>query len=235
MICTQNQSLGATLFLDEASQADQIAPVADKELERLLIRARETDHRLKNFIPVVLAIVKLSGQTCSSVPEFQSTLERRLRALGDAMALASNSQEDVNIKDLLRAVLLPFLQKGQLHMTGARLRLSPSRAETYAILVHELGTNAIKHGALSVPEGSVEVSWERSGANGFTFEWSERDGPQVRAPERQGFGSFLLGGVDGHPVVGGTARIDFAPEGFRYTLTAALSNTGDEAPCLGRA
>lgn len=217
--------LDASLILSDASQDEQRGPLVDDALERLLIRARETDHRLKNFIAVALAIVKLSGRSCVSIPEFQSTIERRLRALGDAAALTSVSRDGVDIWDLLRAVLLPFLQEEQVRMKGPRLALSSPRAETFAMLVHELGTNAIKHGALSVPEGRVEVTWEVSGVNEFTFAWSERNGPPVRVPERQGFGSFLLG-VDGHPVVVGTARLDFAAEGFSYTLTAALSNTG---------
>jgi two-component system CheB/CheR fusion protein len=83
----------------------------------------------------------------------------------------------------------------QLRVSGPAVRFHPKAAETFALAIHELATNAIKYGALSQPAGRVDVSWRLDDATDPTeliFDWRERGGPQVAAPQRKGFGTELL-------------------------------------------
>jgi two-component sensor histidine kinase len=102
--------------------------------------------------------------------------------------------------------------------------------QTFALVLHELATNAAKHGALSNGAGNVSVSWSIAGAEDgdrFRFEWREEDGPAVEPPTRKGFGSSLLESAIAvesvHP------RLSFSPDGFRYEIDAPLSAIGTKA------
>lgn len=185
----------------------------------LSFAARELDHRLKNVFPVVLAIVRLTGQHCSTVPEFQKALERRLGALSLAASLVGIGGTEVHFETLLKALLDPFLRDRQVTMSGPSVCLPAPKAESFALLLLELATNSLKYGALSTRKGRVFVRWTYCDVEepAFRFEWSERDGPRVTTPGRKGFGSLILG-ADGCSVVGGTAAMRFDPEGFSYRL-----------------
>ena len=103
--------------------------------------------------------------------------------------------------------------------------LNPRVAQTFALVVHELATNATKHGALSRPDGRIAIHWSVEGTGveaRFKFQWNELDGPPVLPPTREGFGRILLEKA-ALQEFGGPAKIEFAPEGLSYEINALLS------------
>ena len=106
---------------------------------------------------------------------------------------------------------------------GPALRLSASPAEYLGLAVHELATNALKHGALSVPGGSVRISWATDAAGQrFHFEWRELDGPAVALPQRKGFGLMILNTVV-PAAFDGTAALHISTNGVSWQLDAPLT------------
>ena len=102
---------------------------------------------------------------------------------------------------------------------GPRIMLRAEAVQNVALALHELATNAAKYGALSRPEGRIVVRWAAHKGQ-LALTWRETGGPQVVAPSRRGFGSTLLE----QAVIGGSARLDFAADGVRYSLTVPLEN-----------
>ena len=109
-------------------------------------------------------------------------------------------------------------------MRGPEVQLAPKQALSLALSIHELATNATKYGALSVPGGTIDVSWDyRTSEEGrkLGFEWRERGGPSVTPPTRRGFGSRLIEATLSADF-GGTAKIDYRPDGLLCTFETSL-------------
>ena len=116
---------------------------------------------------------------------------------------------------------------GRASVDGPPLRLASSSAVTFAMALHELSTNALKYGALSVDGRRVEIDW-RVTANGesrFCFTWQETGGPEVRAPKRRGFGSRLIERALASDLKG-EAALDFRADGVKFTLDAPMPAQG---------
>lgn len=167
--------------------------------ERLL--SREVDHRAKNVLAVVQAIVQLTQAT--STDGFRKTLAGRIQSLARTHSLlAENRWEGVELRRLLHDELAPFgsgdsLSTGALRFTikGPEVMLKPAAAQALALVFHELATNAVKYGALSVPEGRIAVRWSLTGkgeAARLTLIWEESDGPDVQPPAQSGFGWTVI-------------------------------------------
>ncbi len=108
---------------------------------------------------------------------------------------------------------------------GPDVMLNPRAAQTFALLLHELATNAVKHGALSRPEGQIAIRWSIEGAGAearFKFQWQERDGPPVVPPTHQCFGRILLEKAAAQDF-GALPKISFAAEGLSYEIDGPLS------------
>jgi two-component sensor histidine kinase len=108
---------------------------------------------------------------------------------------------------------------------GPRVMLNPRVAQTFTLLVHELATNATKYGALSRPDGQIEIHWSIEGVDAdarFRFQWQELNGPPVLPPTRQGFGRILLEKAAAQEF-GVLPKVRFAPEGLIYEIEAPLS------------
>jgi two-component system CheB/CheR fusion protein len=107
---------------------------------------------------------------------------------------------------------------------GPPIRLTPNATQGFALVIHELCTNATKYGALSTPAGKLEIHWSVEDGGDeprLVFRWQERGGPPPTSPQRMGFGTTLLNSaISGGD---GTPRIEYAPEGVRYTLEVPLS------------
>ena len=109
---------------------------------------------------------------------------------------------------------------GEFTFKGPEMNLAPRTAEVIGMALHELATNSIKYGALSVPGGKVVIEWgPREDSTGLRFQWSESGGPPVRAPEQTGFGTTLIRDVPRHNL-GAEVALDYRPEGVRWELTA---------------
>jgi two-component sensor histidine kinase len=182
---------------------------------------QEMDHRSKNIFSLVQAIAR---QTAVASPrEFVARFSERIQTLAASHNLIVKSRsQGVEISDLIRAQIGHFndLLDSRIKLDGPSLRLSVAAAQTFGMIMHELATNAAKYGSLSNDSGRVEIRW---GANdAFTIAWTERDGPDVKAPSRHGFGSTVVTTM-AESNLDGEVDLDFAPTGLRWRMACPSS------------
>lgn len=191
-----------------------------EERQRLL--TAEVDHRAKNLLTMIQAMVLLTKRDARSVADFANTLIGRLHALGRAHdLLARDKWTGASLRDIIRHEFQAFPgDVARFSVVGEDARLTPRAAQTLSLALHELTTNAAKHGALSVPDGRVEV---RSTVNGEELQltWTETGGPEVAAPCTRGFGSVIVERSIAHEL-GGEAEIRFEPDGLRCHMRIPL-------------
>ncbi len=191
----------------------------------------ELDHRVKNVLANVLAMARLSSTNATSVPKFVDELTERLRAMATAHDLLRRGNwTAAPMHELVRTALAPFTsgRHPNIITEGTPVLLPARLAQSLALLLHELATNAVKHGALSISGGQVTVTWSAAeGDDGFMFVWSERGGPRVSKPNRRGFGLSVL--ETARSDLGGDASWEFRQEGFVFQLHGALVGSAPEA------
>ena len=173
---------------------------------KLELLARELAHRNKNIIALITALQRMLPTEGRSAADYQADLERRLEALVSAQdAVFASPGEGATIEALARSVLAAYPAE-RIALAGPEIVLDAKAATNLALVLHELATNAAKHGALSAEGGEVALSWRREGEDLF-FDWLESGGPPVTTPTRRGFGQRLLRMVGTSP-----ARLDAGPE-----------------------
>ena len=159
---------------------------------QIALLTREVDHRSKNLLALVQATIHLSnGDTPEAI---KASIAGRVQALSNAHSLLVRSRwEGAALDRLVREELAPYLKDGdsQARVCGPKIMLEPEAAQSIAVALHELTTNAVKYGALSVPSGNVKVKWQ-SASNRLAICWIETAGPPVKAPSRQGFGTRVI-------------------------------------------
>lgn len=170
--------------------------------ERQALLAREVDHRAKNALAVVLATLRLTP--AEDPRAYVAAVEGRVSALARAHTLLADRRwVGADLADLVRGELLPFLTPAsgsaetRARIEGPALMLVAQATQPLSMALHELATNAVKHGALSVPAGQVTVIWEiDSETNTLRLHWTETGGPAIEGPpERKGFGSRVMRGT----------------------------------------
>ncbi|GAA4021917.1 hypothetical protein GCM10022280_23130 [Sphingomonas swuensis] len=162
-----------------------------EERERLL--AREVDHRAKNLLAVVQSVVQLSR--AQDADAFRESVVGRIQSLGRAHSLLSAGRwEAVSLSDLVVEELAPYALDHQQRVTieGPDLQLRPAAAQSLALTLHELATNAVKYGALKIESGRLMVSWRRSEGGGLDLHWRELGCGPLRPSDRSGFGSRVI-------------------------------------------
>ncbi len=186
---------------------------------------KELRHRLDNFVPLVLSVIKLTAESSTTVPELCDALEGRLRAIANADVSTRKGVDHCSLEELVRLELSPYCRSNQFDLTGPSVGLRSGLAQSFSIIIHELTTNAVKHGALSCPTGKVLVRWSiqpiDSTHASLCLQWIERDGPQATGSCKRGFGTSILCD-DGKAITGGTSTLGLSPEGLEYVLTTAL-------------
>ncbi len=129
--------------------------------------------------------------------------------------------DGADLLSLCELVLAPYRsQAGNIRLEGMPLTITPEAAQSIALAFQELATNAVKHGALSVPEGRVSVSWRRTpetAADRACIAWHESGGPQVAAPARKGFGLTVLQDMISY-ALDAAVSCEFHPQGFTWTI-----------------
>ena len=188
-----------------------------KEAEaRQTLLAREVDHRAKNTLAVVQAIVRMAKR--DSIEDYITAIEGRIGALAQTHELLSQSRwEGADIRRLVQEELAPYQCENPNRVTavGPSLVLAPEQAQLVAMAVHELATNAAKYGSLSVQAGRVDVSW--STVDGTLFlNWTESGGPNVAPPVKRGFGTKIISSLGGGRR--GRTHFGWLPTGLRFTL-----------------
>jgi two-component sensor histidine kinase/ActR/RegA family two-component response regulator len=192
-------------------------------VERQMILAREVDHRAKNALAVVQAIIRLSRS--ESFDEYVLGLEGRIGSLARSHTLLSESRwQGANFMTILQEELAPYRHshEGRITVEGPSVVLSPTATQNLALVVHELATNAAKYGALSKVDGHLNISVDVTG-EGLDIRWFESGIPTAGKPKKIGFGSRLI------PVImqqlGGSAHYDWTNDGLKFT--AIVSNKSD--------
>ena len=184
--------------------------------QKLLIN--ELNHRVKNTLATLQSIATLTARRAGSVEEFSTLFEARLMALSATHnLLTASGWEQATLTDLLVKELRPYSPE-QFRLEGPDVLFDAPQALAMGMIVHELATNAAKHGALSTPDGCVSVSWSAPDAEGRTLlDWVETGGPPVAKPTRTGFGSRLIAtSLKGD--LSGSGDLDYAPDGLRANL-----------------
>jgi PAS domain S-box-containing protein len=182
--------------------------------DQIAILAREAEHRTKNILATVQATVHL---TQSDTPEgLKTAIAGRIRALANVHTLfVQSSWTGADLRNLVTQELVPYRLDGDERalIDGPSIMLEPSAAQTMAITVHELATNAAKYGALSVPEGRIHIAWSRAADGRLVFHWTEIGGPSVKPPTRQGFGTRVMNSMI-RGQLRGEMRLDWRTEGL---------------------
>ncbi len=218
------------------------------QIERRELLMAEMNHRVKNTFAMVQAIAAQTSRHASSMADFQAAFGSRLQALARSHdMLITGSWDDAPLHGIIEGALGTYLgEPGRVTIEGVSVMLPANLVVMLTLAFHELATNAEKHGALSVPGGSIHVSWQVKPAikesRQVELLWRESGGPPVRAPERQGFGTHLLGRGLGQ--FGSSLRLDFQPGGlechvcFPFGSGHEEKNTVIKAPsqegCPGR-
>ena len=183
----------------------------------------ELNHRVRNMLTVVDAIAKQTLAHTRSPQEFAATFSGRVHAMGAAYGLVSRENwNEVPLRDIIHEQLKPH-QLGsteRVAVQGPEILVKPAAALALGLVIHELTTNAAKHGSLSRPDGRVEIGWSLEHRSGplLVAQWIESGGPAAKRPARKGFGTTLIERELKH-TLGGNAEFDYTNEGLRATLS----------------
>jgi len=201
-----------------------------KEAEdRQLLLAREVDHRARNLLAVVQAMLSLTR--ADTIDGFVAAVKGRVAALSRAHALLSeNRWAGVELAQLVREEMGAFAGAGHVRLDGPPVTLHAEATQAVTVVLHELATNAVKYGALSAPEGRVDIVW-RVDDRGVEVEWTESGGPPIETGDiRQGFGSQIMHASARQ--LGGELRQELAPGGLtaHFRIAAINVTTGEVRP-----
>jgi PAS domain S-box-containing protein len=186
--------------------------------EQIEMLAREAEHRSKNLLANVQAMVNLSQ--ADAVDELKKAIEGRIQALANVHSLfVATRWIGAELSTIARQELAPYskTEKTRVRIGGPEVLLEPDAAQAMAVMLHELATNAAKYGSLSVPNGQIELNWSHQEDGRLNLRWTERGGPPVRAPTRTGFGGRIIERMIGQ--LKGEARFDWRAEGLVCEIT----------------
>ncbi len=200
-----------------------------EDRQRLLLS--ELTHRVRNTLTVVQSIARQTLRTAPTSDEFVKRFEGRLLALAEAHRLLIDSDwKGAELQALVQSQLRAYIASDprRVRLSGEPVTLVPDIATPFGLILHELGTNAAKHGALSQTNGYVDLSWKvtlEDHRRKLTVVWRECDGPPVAPPETQGVGSSLI--ARGLP--GATVRHEMLSDGVMCTIEVMLPEMEDGA------
>ena len=210
--------------------ADLIERSLSVEHSRMLLD--EINHRAKNMLAVVQAMVRQTARK-TDPDSFVRLITDRLAGLAASQdLLVRNDWHGVELADLLRSQLahLGELLDSRVGLSGPSLRLTPGAAQTLGMALHELGTNAVKYGALSNQDGRIEIAWslDEAAQSRFVLAWREKNGPPVAAPTRRGFGCSVMVRSVEHAL---DAEVDlaFAETGLSWTMVAPVAAVAERS------
>jgi PAS domain S-box-containing protein len=191
--------------------------------ERQALLAREVDHRAKNALALAQSIIRLTR--AGSMETYVRAVEGRINALSRVhTVLAQSRWQGADLGGLVEEELAPFRTSDtdKIVVQGPRVLLQPTPAQTLALAMHELATNAAKYGALSSVAGKVRVNWELKDGM-LLLDWNETGGPPAKNPSTSGFGTrIILASIEGQ--LGGQARFDWRPEGLQCILSLDMAD-----------
>jgi PAS domain S-box-containing protein len=195
----------------------------------------ELDHRVKNALSTVSAVVSQTREGSGSVADFVAALDGRIRSMATTHELLSSHRwHGVSLMELVRRELAPYANRNNTEINGRPgVLLKPEAAQAMAMVLHELATNAAKYGALSTKNGRVSIRWHWH-LNGhlrshLVFEWQEIGGPPVVADSKSSYGTSTIRDLIPYEF-GGAADFVLAPEGVRCRLELPSDWLGNDQP-----
>ena len=182
--------------------------------------AREVDHRARNALAVIQSIIRLTR--AKNVDDYVEAIEGRIKALARAHTLLSDSRWDgADLATLVDEELAPYRTGDRTTFKGPDISLQPATAQVLALALHELATNAAKHGALSSPNGKITLDWKLQG-DALTLHWVENGGPTIAQPSSRSFGlKVIIGSIEQQ--LGGKASFDWDTKGLRCKFSIPCS------------
>jgi PAS domain S-box-containing protein len=203
---------GVTIDVTERKEAE----------ERQVLLAREVDHRARNALAIIQSIIRLTR--AKSVDDYVATVEGRIKALALAHTLLSDSRwHGADLGTLVAEEFAPYRSGNKVEFKGPNVSLSPATAQGIALALHELATNAAKHGALSSLKGKVSLTWQLQ-PDILTLHWVESGGPPIKTPSARSFGMKVIK-ASIEQQLSGQATFDWNPKGLRCDLSIALLET----------
>jgi PAS domain S-box-containing protein len=185
--------------------------------EQIVTLAREAEHRSKNLLANVLATVKLSQSDTRE--GLKQAIEGRIQALANVHSLFVQTRWiGADLSMIARQELAPYEKdEARARIHGPQVLLEPNAAQSIAVILHELATNAAKYGALSAAKGQVDLDWSHDSDGRLELRWTETGGPPVQTPTREGFGGRILRQLAGQ--LNGAAQFDWRVEGLDCKIT----------------
>lgn len=197
-----------------------------KAEKRVTMLMRELAHRVKNQYAVILAMIRETNKQARSPEEFETLIQSRITALSRSHDLLIHGEgETADLHSLITAHLDSFGVRDRLEMNGPEVEVSAVAAQYLGMAFHELATNAAKHGAFSIAEGRVSVTWTLTGpadARILTLRWEETGGPEVNGQTSTGFGTKVLEQLT-PSALHGEASVERRAAGLVWQLTAPQS------------
>lgn len=241
-------SAAAVAGYDESGRMVRVSGVTtditdrkDAEMRQTLL-AREVDHRARNALAIVQAIIRLAR--ADTIEGYVHAVEGRIRALAQTHELLSQSRwQGADVQRLVTEEVAPYRTTGAAKVTadGPSVLVAPETAQSIALILHELATNAAKYGALSTKGGELDIRW--AAANGrLAIDWTETGGPRIERPQASGFGMKIIH-ANLNSADKGDVKFDWRPEGLHCRVSLPCGQvaganrvehrTGAKADCAG--
>jgi two-component sensor histidine kinase len=201
--------VGVQIDITERKRAEEARKILNAEL----------DHRVKNALATVSAVVSQTRQGRRSVADFASAVEGRVHSMAATHELLSSRQwQGLLLMDLVRCELAPYSTPTNTEITGPDVTLRAEAGQALAMVLHELATNAAKYGALSTRKGRVSIRWDQrlneQSRSYLALDWQEIGGPPVVALGKTGYGTTTIRDLIPYEF-GGTVDLMFAPDGVQ--------------------
>jgi two-component sensor histidine kinase len=197
----------------------------DAEADRELL-VRELSHRVRNSLAIVQSLIGFTRRSVASLDEFEALLISRVHAMARAHdILMQTAGEGAILGAIIEAVITPF-GRNRFVLRGPQVWLAPNPAVRFGLAVHELATNASKHGALKADAGQIKVHWsaDKTTLPGLlNLSWIEVGGPEVMPPAKGGLGATLVGSLLA-PDTESATRFDYLPSGLTFWAGLAFSD-----------
>jgi len=191
----------------------------------------ELNHRVKNTLAIVQAIVAQTARTSATIDQFVAGLNGRIQSMSSAHHMLTEAHwSGASLREIATSQIeVSAGETRNIEIIGDDVFVPPQTALQLTLMLHELATNAVKHGSLSRPEGRVSISWttERRDEPRIVLLWTERGGPPVAPPAARGFGTLLLERSGKLPHL--KARLEFDPKGVICRIEVGLAAMSDDA------
>jgi light-regulated signal transduction histidine kinase (bacteriophytochrome)/CheY-like chemotaxis protein len=213
------ETLRATLIEAVLRLADEASAERQQASARQELLIAELNHRVRNILGVIRGLIRQSQPSDPKVEHFAKVIDGRIHALARAHnQITDDHWGPAPMQALIDAEAAAFVdQNARVVSEGDPILLNPQAYSTMALVIHELVTNSTKYGSLSVPEGVVKISWHRNDADDLVIRWTESDGPEVRRPTRQGFGTTIIERSVPYDL-GGAAEVEYVPAGVKASF-----------------